>query len=144
MGPQCLWFKVALSFPVPGEIVHLRLLPAALVAAVLSTAARADEGMWQPKQMPELAAQLEARGQEMAPGDRWNRAARPRDAGISLGGWTASFVSPKGLGVTNHHCVCGAVAYNSTPGRELLADGFVAESIAAELPAQPTARVYVT
>src|SRR5690606_19318324 len=66
------------------------------------------------------------------------------DAVISLGGCTASFVSPKGLVVTNHHCVYGAVAYNSTPDRDLLADGFVAESFAAELPAQPTARVYVT
>src|SRR5690606_16190820 len=144
MAPQCLWSMVALPFPFPGEIVHLRLLPAALVVAVLSTAASADEGMWQPKQMPELAAQLKARGLQIAPEDLSNLAAKPLDAVISLGGCTASFVSPQGLVITNHHCVYGAVAYNSTPENDLLANGFVAGSFADELPADPNARVYVT
>ncbi|MFC3717315.1 S46 family peptidase [Luteimonas soli] len=124
--------------------MHLRLLPAALVVAVLSTAASADEGMWQPKQMPELAAQLKARGLQIAPEDLSNLAAKPLDAVISLGGCTASFVSPQGLVITNHHCVYGAVAYNSTPENDLLANGFVAGSFADELPADPNARVYVT
>src|SRR3546814_15672342 len=77
-------------------ILHLRLLPAALMVAVLSTAASADEGMWQPKQMPEIAAQLKARGLQMAPEDLSNLAAKPLNAVISLGGCTASFVSPQG------------------------------------------------
>ena len=124
--------------------MHLRLLSAALAVALLSPVASADEGMWQPKQMPELAAQLKARGLQMAPEDLSNLAAKPLDAVISLGGCTASFVSPQGLVITNHHCVYGAVAYNSTPEDDLLANGFVADSFAAELPAQPTARVYVT
>ncbi|HEY9540174.1 MAG TPA: S46 family peptidase [Luteimonas sp.] len=114
------------------------------MVAVLSTAASADEGMWQPKQMPEIAAQLKARGLQMAPEDLSNLAAKPLNAVISLGGCTASFVSPQGLVISNHHCVYGAVAYNSTPENDLLANGFVADGFAAELPAQPTARVYVT
>src|SRR5690606_17303097 len=124
--------------------VPIRLLSAALAAALLSTAASADEGMWEPRQMPELARQLEARGLEMAPGDLSNLAAKPLDAVISLGNCTASFVSPRGLVVTNHHCAYGAIQYNSTPERDLLADGFVAGSFAGELPADPNARVYVT
>src|SRR3546814_2971668 len=114
------------------------------MVAVLSTAASADEGMWQPKQMPEIAAQLKARGLQMAPEDLSNLAAKPLNAVISLGGCTASFVSPQGLVISNHHCVYGAVAYNSTPENDLLANGFVSDGFAAELQAQPTARVYVT
>src|SRR3546814_6909538 len=76
-------------------------MPAALMVAVLSTAASADEGMWQPKQMPEIAAQLKARGLQMAPEDLSNLAAKPLNAVISLGGCTASFVSPQGLVISN-------------------------------------------
>jgi len=124
--------------------VSLRILPAALAVALLSTAASADEGMWEPKQMPELATQLKARGLQMNPEDLSNLAAKPLDAVISLGGCTASFVSPRGLVVTNHHCAYGTIQYNSTPERDLLADGFVAKDFAGELPADPNARVYVT
>ena len=41
--------------------------------------------------------------------------AAPLAAIVSLGGCTASFVSPEGLIVTNHHCVQGALQLNSTP-----------------------------
>jgi hypothetical protein len=127
-----------------GATVNLRILPVALIAALVSTAACADEGMWQPSQMPELAAQLKARGLQMDPAALSNLAGKPLDAVISLGGCTASFVSPQGLVVTNHHCAYGAIQYNSTPQRDLLANGFVAGSFADELPAEPNARVYVT
>src|SRR3546814_5844539 len=89
-------------------ILHLRLLPAALTVAVLSTAASADEGMWQPKQKPEISAQLKARGLQMGPEDLSNLARKPLNAVISLGGITASFGSPPGLVISNHHCVYGA------------------------------------
>lgn len=127
-----------------GAPVTFRLLSAALTVALASTAAHADEGMWQPRQMPELAAQLKARGLEMDPAALSNLAGKPLDAVISLGGCTASFVSPTGLVVSNHHCVYGAVQYNSTPERDLLSDGFVARTLADELPAEPNARIYVT
>src|SRR5690606_30506937 len=120
-----------------GIHVSLRLLPAALAVALLSTIASADEGMWEPRQMPELADQLKARGLEMAPAALSDLAAKPLDAVISLGGCTASFVSPRGLVVTNHHCGYGAIQYNSTPERDLLTDGFVAKDFADELPADP-------
>lgn len=123
-------------------------LAAALAAALLATSAplpaHADEGMWRPSQMPQLAAQLKARGLQMDPAALSNLAGKPLDAVISLGGCTASFVSPEGLVVTNHHCGYGAIQYNSTPERDLLKDGFVAASFADELPADPNARIYVT
>src|SRR5690606_11895126 len=130
----------------PGQGMTMRNKTLAPLAAALAFAlalplAHADEGMWKPSQMPQLAAQLKARGLEMDPTSLSNLTGEPLDAVISLGGCTASFVSPKGLVITNHHCVYGAVAYNSTPENDLLANGFVADGFAAELPAQPNARV---
>src|SRR3546814_17196333 len=94
--------------------------------------------------MPELSAQLKARGLQMDPAALSNLAGKPLDAVISLGGCTASFVSPQGLVVTNHHCGYGALQYNSTPERDLLAHGFVAKDFAAELPSDPNAPIYDT
>ena len=116
----------------------------ALTLALACGAAHADEGMWRPSQMPQLATQLKARGLQMDPAALSNLAGKPLDAVISLGGCTASFVSPQGLVVTNHHCGYGAIQYNSTPERDLLTNGFVAGSFAEELPADPNARIYVT
>lgn len=124
--------------------MRIRILTAAVAVTLAAGAVHADEGMWQPSQMPQLAAQLKARGLQMDPAALSNLAAKPLDAVISLGGCTASFVSPQGLVVTNHHCAYGAIQYNSTPERDLLANGFVAADFAAELPADPNARVYVT
>ncbi|HYK89089.1 MAG TPA: S46 family peptidase, partial [Acidobacteriota bacterium] len=63
---------------------------------------------------------------------------------VSLGGCTASFVSPDGLIVTNHHCVTGGLQFNSTPQRNLLRDGFLAKTRSEELTNGPGSRVYVT
>jgi V8-like Glu-specific endopeptidase len=120
------------------------LAAATLAAGLLPATAHADEGMWKPSQMPQLAAQLKARGLQLDPAALSDLAGKPLDAVISLGGCTASFVSPQGLVVTNHHCGYGAIQYNSTPERDLLANGFVADSLADELPADPNARIYVT
>jgi hypothetical protein len=104
----------------------------------------AAEGMWTPAQLPELSDVLEARGLEIDPGSMTDLTAHPMKAIVSLGGCTASFVSPKGLVITNHHCAYGSISYNSTDERNLLQDGFVAGSFADELPAQPGSRVLVT
>src|SRR3546814_2153740 len=66
------------------------------------------------------------------------------NAVVSLGGCTASFVSPEGLVVTNHHCARGAIQLNSTPEDNLLEKGFIAADRAAERSAGPGARVLVT
>ncbi len=63
---------------------------------------------------------------------------------VSLGGCSASFVSPEGLVVTNHHCATSALQYSSTPAANLLKDGYVARTRADEKWNGPQARVYVT
>ncbi|MCU6502155.1 S46 family peptidase [Rugamonas sp. A1-17] len=115
-----------------------------IALAILSTAAHADEGMWMPQQLPQVAKQLKAAGLKLDPANLTKLTEFPMGAIVSLGGCSASFVSPQGLVATNHHCVYGSVAHNSTPERDLLANGFLAHSFAEELPAAPGSRIFVT
>lgn len=115
---------------------------AALV--LLPVVARAEEGMWMPRQIPALAAQLRAMGFTGDPESFADLTGQPMGAVVSLGGCTASFVSPDGLIVTNHHCVVGGLQFNSTPERNLLRDGFLAPTREAELSDGPGSRVFVT
>ena len=112
--------------------------------ALFTTTAIAVEGMWTPAQLPDIERQLKDAGLEIAAADLADLAAYPMAAVISLGGCTASFVSPQGLVVTNHHCARGSVQFNSSEENNYLVDGFVARSKSFELPAAPGTRVYVT
>ncbi len=107
-------------------------------------AAHAREGMFTPEQIPGIANDLRATGLRLDPAALADLTAFPMGAVISLGGCTASFVSPKGLVVTNHHCARGSVQFNSTKENNYLENGFLAASMAEELPAAPGSRVYVT
>ena len=114
------------------------------LAILTSFAAQADEGMWMPQQLPQVAQQLKAAGLELDPNTLTQLTEFPMGAVVSLGGCSASFVSPQGLVITNHHCVYNSVAVNSTPERDLLANGFLAKTFAEEVPAAPGSRVFVT
>ncbi len=114
------------------------------LAILTSFAAQADEGMWMPQQLPQVAQQLKAAGLELDPATLTKLTEFPMGAIVSLGGCSASFVSPQGLVITNHHCVYNSVAVNSTPERDLLANGFLAKTLGEEVPAAPGSRVFVT
>jgi len=104
----------------------------------------ADEGQWQPHQLPQLKAELKRIGITI-PAERLADLSRhPMSAIVSLDGCSASFVSPDGLVVTNHHCAYGAIQRNSTAEKNYIANGFLAKTRAEELPGGPTTRVYVT
>ncbi|MDJ0879837.1 MAG: S46 family peptidase [Halieaceae bacterium] len=102
------------------------------------------EGMWQPHQLPQIADELKSLGLELDPASMTDLTEFPLNAIVSLGGCSASFVSPEGLVITNHHCAYGSISYNSTEENNILANGFLAENLADELPARPGSRVYVT
>ncbi|MXW45115.1 MAG: S46 family peptidase [Gammaproteobacteria bacterium] len=104
----------------------------------------AKEGMFTPEQIPGIAGDLRDTGLNLDPATLADLTAFPMGAVISLGGCTASFVSPNGLVVTNHHCARGSVQFNSTSENNYLEDGFLAASPAEELPAAPGSRIYVT
>jgi hypothetical protein len=117
---------------------------ASLCFALASTVTIADEGMWQPHQLPSIADKLVDAGLKLDPSSLTDLTGFPMGAIVSLGGCTASFVSDKGLVATNHHCVYGSVQYNSTEDNNLLKNGFLAKSFKDELPATPGSRIYVT
>jgi len=103
----------------------------------------AVEGMWVPQQLPEIAAPLQEAGLQLPPQQLANLTGEPMGAVVALGNCTASFVSPQGLVVTNHHCAYGAIQLNSTAENNLLENGFNAPTLDAELSAGPNARIYV-
>jgi V8-like Glu-specific endopeptidase len=121
-----------------------RLLLAAAVSIGLISSAHAVEGMWQPAQLPGIAATLQQHGLKLDPKTLTDLTAYPMGAIVSLGGCTASFVSPEGLVVSNHHCVYGALQLNSTPENNLIEKGFLAKAKADELSAGPSSRIFVT
>jgi len=125
----------------------MKKIALSLIAATLVLGAStvlADEGMWQPNQLPTIAKQLTKAGLKLNPNDLTDLTGFPMGAIVSLGGCTASFVSDQGLVATNHHCVYGSVQYNSTAENNLLKNGFLAKSFKDELPATPGSRIYVT
>jgi MYXO-CTERM domain-containing protein len=116
----------------------------AVLAVSLHAPGHADEGQWMPKQIPELPrAQLEALGLKLDPATLWN----PTDGGlmravVNVSGCSAGFLSAKGLVATNHHCAYGAIQSNSSVEHNYLKDGFLAATLADELPARgSTAKV---
>ncbi len=115
-----------------------------LFSLLVVCAAFAGEGMWMPQQVPQLAPELQKMGIKIDSDKLSDLTGDPLGAVISLGGCTASFVSPDGLIVTNHHCVFGSVQHNSTPQRDLITNGFLARTREEELPAAPGTKVWVT
>ncbi len=106
---------------------------AAVIALPLNllapSAARADEGMWTIDAFP--TAKMKA-AYGWAPDQAWLD--KVRQASVRLtGGCSASFVSPDGLILTNHHCVATCVEENSTDTNNILATGFTAGTREREL-----------
>ncbi len=104
--------------------------------------ALAEEGMWLPDQLPELAATLQAAGlqaelDDLAPGGGLLGAV------AYLGNCTASFVSEDGLLLTNAHCVRSLMQHASLDDEDLVKDGFYAATRADERSGGPQARLYV-
>ena len=123
--------------------MNTRLI-ALLILLAVPISAVADEGMWMPQQVPALAEELRKLGLQLDPNSFADLTAFPMGAIVSLGGCSASFVSPEGLVATNHHCVAGALQYNSTKENDLLRNGFLAKERSQEIESSPGARMFVT
>ena len=124
--------------------MRLNFLAFSVIAGLgLAQAAHAAEGMWVPQQLPEIAGPLQKAGLKLDPQQLANLTGNPMGAVVALGGCTASFVSPQGLVVTNHHCAYGSIQLNSTAEKNLIKDGFNAPAFKDELSAGPNARIYV-
>jgi hypothetical protein len=92
-----------------------------LLAFAASLPAVADEGMWTFDSFPEQAVR-QTYGVAVTPA--WLD--KVRLSTIRLSNCTASFVSPEGLILTNHHCVESCLAEISNKDMSLLERGFTA------------------
>ena len=90
-----------------------------------------------PQQVPALGEELKKLGLQIDPNQFADLTGFPMGAIVSLGGCSASFVSPAGLIITNHHCVYGALQYNATPENDLVRNGFLARERSDEIQAAP-------
>jgi len=100
----------------------------ALVVPVVSPPAVADPGMWTFHDFP---ADLVKREHGVDLNAAWLD--RVRTATIRLSNCTASFVSPDGLILTNHHCAEACLDEHSTSEQNLVRSGFLARSREQEL-----------
>ena len=96
---------------------------------VLAISLFAEEGMWPLNMVPKQAIQ-EIYGVEVS--DLWLNHIQKSCLRVSAGG-SASFISSKGLVLTNHHVGSGAIYSLSTKERDLLKEGFYAKSHEEEL-----------
>src|SRR5882762_8549087 len=108
-------------------------LPAVLVLLVsllllAPPPARSDAGMWTFHDFPQDLVKRQY-GADISPA--WLD--RVRMATLRLSNCTASFVSPDGLILTNHHCAAACLDEHSTNERNLLRSGFLARSREQEL-----------
>ncbi|RYG86569.1 S46 family peptidase, partial [bacterium] len=105
---------------------QLPLIASFAVATAVSLAtarpALADEGMWTYDNFPSAAVKQKFGVDLPQP---WLD--RVRQATIRLSNCTASFVSPDGLILTNHHCAAACLAELSTPADDKLKNGFLAK-----------------
>jgi hypothetical protein len=118
------------------------VLPVVLLGTFAT--ASADEGQWQPHQLPQLKSELKRIGITIPAEKLSDLSKHPMSAIVSTGGCSAAFVSNQGLIVTNHHCGYDAVQRNSTAENNYITKGFLAKDRAAELPGGPNLRVYIT
>jgi hypothetical protein len=128
---------LALAFYSPGvHLVQIHRLARRLVGVVAT--ASADEGQWQPHQLPQLKSELKRIGITIPAEKLADLSKHPMSAIVSLGGCSASFVSPDGLIVTNHHCGYGAIQRNSTPEHNYIVNGYLAKTRARNCRAART------
>ncbi len=109
-------------------------LPLLFVTTLLLPSS-AEEGMYPISDIARL--NLQSKGLQMAPNDLFNPNGVSLIDGIcKVNGCTGSFVSPKGLVITNHHCAYRAIQSASTKDQDYLKNGFQAKSLGEEIPAK--------
>ncbi len=99
-----------------------------LVCLVFAQAAQAEEGMWTFDNFPSKTVGTKY---GFTPSQDWLDHVLLSSLRIA-GGCSASFISPEGLVMTNHHCVVGCVEQISTPEQNLEENGYSAKTPAEE------------
>src|SRR5580700_8747601 len=99
-----------------------------VVCLAFTQSIQAEEGMWTFDNFPSKTV---AAKYGLTPSQSWLDHVRASSLRIA-GGCSASFISPRGLVMTNHHCVVDCVEQLSTPKQDLVESGFAARTLAEE------------
>lgn len=113
-----LWYRAAMKFPM--------LL---VSGCAIAFSAFADEGMWLFNAPPREILQTQ---HSFEVTDQWLEHLQKSSVRFNVGG-SASFVSEEGLLITNHHIGHDALRKLSTAERDLVRDGYYAETREQEL-----------
>jgi len=111
------------------------LLFTVLFSILLTIASIAQEGMWLMTQIDDL--NLKEKGLKIETSEIYNTE-QPAlyNAVLQLGGGTASFVSPEGLVITNHHVAITGLQRASSAENDYLKNGYLARDRDKEIQAQ--------
>ncbi len=120
---------------------HWKIGIVAVCLIVVTLVLFADEGMWPISEIHKL--DLKTKGLEISPKEIYNPDGLSLIDGIvQVGGCSASFISPEGLIITNHHCAYGAVQAASSAEKDYVREGFLAPTRTEEIEAKGmTARI---
>lgn len=94
-----------------------------------------EEGMYPLSEIHRIA--LKEAGLKIDPMEVYNpNGISLVDALVNVGGCTGSFISDKGLIITNHHCVFGALQAASSVEHDYIENGFIAKTNQEEIEAK--------
>ena len=107
-----------------------------VLTAISVQTASANEGMWLPTLLKAIEGDMRTEGLQISAEEIYsiNNGSLKDAVALFNGGCTAEVVSTQGLILTNHHCGRSAIQANSTLEHNYLRDGFMAATLADELP----------
>ncbi len=108
--------------------ITISLMATLVVCLLITPLMRAEEGMWTFDNFPSKTVETKY---GFTPTQAWLDHVRTASLRIA-GGCSASFISPNGLVMTNHHCVVDCVEQLSTPQQNFVDTGFTAKTAAEE------------
>src|SRR6185436_13969793 len=136
--PRIVWSQKCSTSGIRSPVMKRALILLLLAAALPSFAL---EGKWTPQQVLQLdPAWLKKQGLELPPSRLWDpkKGTGLLAATVNVGGCSGGFVSPEGLFITNHHCLFSILQEHATPQNDIITNGYVAASRAAELKGSTT------
>jgi hypothetical protein len=107
-----------------------------LVLTIITSIARADEGMWMPQLIEALNFKdMKKNGFKLTAQQLYsiNKASMKDAVAIFGGGCTGEMISSQGLLLTNHHCGFSSIAALSTVEKDYLKNGYWAKNSKEEL-----------
>ena len=112
-----------------------KLIFTLILILMFGFSAIAEEGMWLLSQLDQL--NLNKKGLKLTPEEIYHPD-KPSitDAIVWLGNCSASFVSPDGLLLTNHHCAYAAIQRASDEANNCIKNGYLAKNRSQEIEAK--------